>query len=224
MWGDVIPSSEEIAGADTFGSNWQRSKFQQCSCDRGYEGFDCSLRRCPHGDDPETSCDDELGSDIQQFTCTQTTSEVAYFALTFQDQLGGKYHTRPIKFDPNALDDENAESVQDALEALPNFAIPSVEVDFNTTNFDVTFVDPSTTGQQHLLGFTNDNSCSAGQQPKLGNNNDYSCVVTRNVLTVEDYKEQVECGNRGTCDRETGICTCFSGYYGLACDQITTYI
>jgi len=224
MWGNVLPDSEKVAGADTFGVNWQRNKFSQCSCDRGYEGFDCSLRRCPHGDDPETSCDDELGADIQTFTCSQTASSTAYFALTFEDQLGGSYHTRSIKFDPAATDEANAESVQDALEALPNFAIPSVEVDFSGLDFAVTFVDPTNTGQQSLLGFTVNNDCESGQQPKLGSNNDYSCDVTRNLLTVEDYKESVECSNRGTCDRDTGICTCFSGYYGLACDQVTTYI
>lgn len=223
-WGNVIPDSQEVAGADSVGASWQRTKFQQCVCDRGYEGFDCSLRRCPHGDDPETSCDDELGADIQQFTCTQSVSGVAFFALTFEDQMGGNYHTRPIKFDPSWTDDQNAESVQNALEALPNFAIPTVEVDFDGTDFDVTFVDASTTGQQHLLGFTNNNDCGSGQQPKLGDDNDFDCTVSRNVLTVEDYREQAECSNRGTCDRDTGVCSCFSGYYGLACDQVTTYI
>lgn len=223
-WGDVIPDAEQVAGADTFGANWQRSKFQQCMCDRGYEGYDCSLRRCPRGDDPETSCDDELGADIQQFACSQDTVGVAYFNLAFQDQMGGHYHTRSIKYDPNAGDEANAESVQDALEALPNFAIPSVEVDFDGADFDVTFVDATTTGQQSLLELSTSNDCESGQQPKLGANNDFTCNITRNVLTVEDYKEQVECSNRGTCDRDSGICTCFSGYYGLACDQVTTYI
>jgi hypothetical protein len=224
MWGVVIPGSEKVAGADTFGVNWQRGKFSQCSCDRGYEGFDCALRRCPHGDDPETSCDDELGADIQQFVCSQSSAGVAYFALTFDDQMGGRYHTRSIKYDPNIADEENAESVQDALEALPNFAIPSVEVDFSDDDFSVTFVDATTTGQQSLLGFSTSNDCDSGQQPKLGSMNDYSCDVSRDLLSVGDYKESVECSNRGTCDRDTGICTCFSGYYGLACDQVTTYI
>ena len=223
-WGDVIDTEQQVSGADSRGSAWQRTKFQQCICDRGYEGFDCSLRKCPRGDDPETSCDDELGADIQQFSCGQDAAGVAYFSLSFQDHMGGKYHTRPIKFDPTWTDDQNAESVQNALEALPNFAIPSVEVDFSGTDFDVTFVDASTTGQQHLLGFSNSSDCSSGQQPKLGDSNDFICTVSRNVLTVEDYREQAECSNRGSCDRDTGVCTCFSGYYGLSCDQVTTYI
>ena len=223
-WGDVIPADQQVAGADTRGSAWQRTKFQQCVCDRGYEGYDCSLRKCPQGDDPETSCDNELASDVQLFSCTQAVSGVAYFALTFTDQLGGTYHTRPIQFSPTSTDDENAESVQDALEALPNFAIPTVEVDFTTLDFSVTFVDASTTGQQQLLGFTNNNDCASGQQPKLGTENDIECTVTRDVISIDEYREQAECSNRGTCDRDTGICTCYSGYFGLACDQVTTYI
>jgi hypothetical protein len=99
-----------------------------------------------------------------------------------------------------------------------------VEVDFDGLDFSVTFVDASTTGQQHLLGFTNNNDCASGQQPKLGDNTDITCTVSRDVISVEEYREQAECSNRGSCDRDTGICTCYSGYFGLACDQVTTYI
>merc|ERR1719181_1439293 len=32
-WGNVIPTQQQVSGADARGSTWQRSKFQQCVCD-----------------------------------------------------------------------------------------------------------------------------------------------------------------------------------------------
>merc|ERR1711871_669032 len=39
------------------------------------------------------------------------------------------------------------------------------------------------------------------------------------VLTGDGTKEDVECGDRGMCDRTTCICNCFSGYAGHSCSE-----
>ena len=33
-----------------------------------------------------------------------------------------------------------------------------------------------------------------------------------------------DCSGRGVCDYVKGICTCYPGYYGVACDRITTLL
>jgi len=75
---------------------------------------------------------------VHKLTCS---TEYA-FKLRFTDQLGNRYNTRAIVIRPHdpAVDADNlatvgpaysnaaAHSIQTALESLPNFAIPAVEV------------------------------------------------------------------------------------------------
>lgn len=37
--------------------DWEETHLTACVCDGGFFGPDCSLRKCPHGDDPVTVCD-----------------------------------------------------------------------------------------------------------------------------------------------------------------------
>jgi len=47
--------------------------------------------------------------------------------------------------------------------------------------------------------------------------------AANNVLVPVDSRiENVECANRGQCNRATGLCECFSGFYGISCSQMTT--
>jgi len=49
-------------GAAKFGSQfWDAEKTRVCACDRGWEGYDCSSRICPKGDDPVTDCSSSGG-------------------------------------------------------------------------------------------------------------------------------------------------------------------
>merc|ERR1719446_1256415 len=129
-YGSNIPAYSKGAGTSTWGIHWPWLKYQQCHCDAGYEGDDCSLRQCPKGDDPETDCNTDRGYDYQQISCDfQGGATSGFFQLRFIDQFGGEYDTRPIKIDARTVTpteglsaDENANSIQDALEALPNFA------------------------------------------------------------------------------------------------------
>lgn len=41
------------------------------------------------------------------------------------------------------------------------------------------------------------------------------------VVGSNDLHPWVECSNKGVCDRKTGMCECFTGYDGLACQRAT---
>lgn len=228
-------------GVPTWGIHWPWLKYQQCHCDAGYEGDDCSLRQCPRGDDPETDCNTDRGYDYQEISCDFNTVTNGFFQLRFVDQFGGEYDTRPIKLDPDTMsEEENANSIQDALEALPNFAIPEVEVDVDQTTtvgspvIKVFFTDGHNTGKQQMLQVIDRSKCAAGSQPyfmvdaanELAGDGDLTCTVERKDPFPQGstYRESATCSNRGVCDQSTGRCNCFDGYFGLACDHVNTYI
>merc|ERR1719197_1051057 len=244
-WGDEIPDYSKTSGSPTWGIHTSWLKYQQCHCDAGYEGDDCSLRMCPKGDDPETECANDLGNDKQRITCAFAKDKTgagaadlkkAFIYLRFTDQFNGVYDTRPILIDTDKKADEVANSIQDALEALPNFAIPQIEIDVNLANkaapvIDVEFTDGHNTGKQTLLVVKDHASCEHGSQPKFvkvtevaGAKADITCSVARIALTNNEYKEHATCSNRGICDQSTGLCNCFDGYFGSACDNVNTYI
>merc|ERR1712080_712801 len=131
-------------------------------------------------------------------------------------------------------------------EALPNFAIPEVEVDFkfdvaNTVppaapavgskkkpQITIKFTDGHNTGKQHLLVAKSQATCLSGGQPvflSVNAGGDFVCTVERLHKTrkASDYKESATCSNRGICDQSTGRCSCFDGFFGLACDHVNTY-
>lgn len=84
-------------------STWDFEKIQGCKCDLGYEGYDCSLRSCPVGDDPRTTWHTSRvkgktmeAEEIQAIKCVATTftgnaneGDDSFFRLSFRC---GKYN------------------------------------------------------------------------------------------------------------------------------------
>jgi len=135
---------------------WDQSRSQQCVCDRGFTGYDCSQRICPYGDNPASKCREGDADDFQLVYLSVDTED--FFTLKMRDQFGGTYTTRPI----NAHKCTTAGScteVQYALMELPNFAVPEVEVDLldlgltaKEKAFLVHFKDIANAGKQNTLG------------------------------------------------------------------------
>jgi hypothetical protein len=162
---------------------WDQHRTQSCACDRGYSGYDCSLRICPFGDDPTTACSENSAADYQMVQVAVTDNST-FFTLEFTDMFGGAFTTRPIAVDACEVDAAGGcRELQYALMELPNFAIPEVEVDLvdietqdvsgtaTTVNtYVVHFSDPSNTGKQNTLQceVIADNT-AAGAAPKYAN-------------------------------------------------------
>lgn len=217
---------------------WDAYKTMRCVCDRGYTGYDCSERICPHGDDILTTCLDAV-SDVQNIelafsnTIDSFSEKSRFFSLTFTDGFNGVYDTHPIAImeDPAMT----AALTQTALEALPNHALPSVQVSGsqvgNTQSLAITFSDAGSPGVQNDLACNvryADAVCTSGQQPLIASDvsdTDFTCSnAGHEVLDEAFFEENVECGNRGICDKSTGKCECFEGHAGEACDIYSVYV
>ena len=44
------------------------------------------------------------------------------------------------------------------------------------------------------------------------------------IAPVSPNVENVECSNRGQCNRDSGLCECFAGFYGSSCSKQTTMV
>lgn len=153
--GKNLPKDDKDVNA--WGNLWATKKFQACQCDGGWGGNDCSLRQCPRGDDPETQCAEDLGNDIQHIECTNMIADKEhYFKLRFTDLLGNRYNSRAVVIRPHSptvtgtnyltvgaeYSTAASHSIQTALESLPNFAIPKLEI---TTTTEVPAYTSTTT-------------------------------------------------------------------------------
>jgi hypothetical protein len=205
-------SAYDPALGPSSGIDWEEKVISACECDGGFFGPDCSLRKCPFGDDPETVCDQTaLVEQVQKITATVALdlsnnraggamSDIAVitnsdFALSFKTPQGANYTTRRI---PKVWGDASGSflavtdatgastavtpnSIETALESLPNFAVRDVTVSQTTTaapaggvsavyavTFHHTQESQNNYGAQNLMWCHQPNACPfPGCQPKF---------------------------------------------------------
>ena len=177
---------------------WDSDRVQGCLCDVGFEGYDCSLKTCPSGDDPET---DPQYNEIQTILCDEATGTDGTFSLSFRTtSVGEAASTVTLAYDSKVAD------VEAALEALTTITDVNVYLDNNSadpttqivcdsggTTFHVEFLSP--TGDVPLLIHTTENL------------DDFTVTET-----TKGDKEWITCSGRGICDHETGTCSCATGF------------
>jgi len=215
---------------------WDESKVRGCVCDPGYTEYDCSKRICPHGNDVMSYRDDltiALRYQTQRIRFTANTDsgddlddlEGKTFALTFKSILNETFTTHPIYFNANDLDGMQI-AVENQLKKLPNEVIESVNVAVSKDGtpgteliITIQFDGDYNQGKQHLIT-VEDYYCGEGCFPRM-TGIDLKPLTGNVTETIEADYNSYECGRRGKCDYETGLCKCFEGYTGASCNTLT---
>jgi len=164
----------------------------------------------------------------------------ASFALTFVSTLNETYTTNPIKLEGGAEDGTNgyydtasctafAAMVETSLESLPHRVIDDVEVSCTSTGevlaFAITFQGDAVQGPQNLLQVET-YACADGCTPLISGLNLQTATDPASYVvesTAADYNNY-ECGRRGKCNYDSGLCECFDGYTGESCSVQTALI
>lgn len=160
-------------------SSWERHRIMTCVCDAPFTGPDCSQRLCPFGDDPLSSDGQMPAVQIQRLTLEFEDLPVpprsdGELALIHKTPQGGTYSTESINaiFNPASAPSQ----IKRALEALPDFSVPLVQVESHPDNdlstrsrkYDIRFSHPRNAGRQKLLQCVRNLGCDQpGCQPRL---------------------------------------------------------
>jgi len=211
-------------------SLWDADKHQMCVCDAGFSGIDCSQRSCPRSNDPLTPvtarwcggqpCSHEVQSfrlssagDTTfrfQFTDTRNNTLTAYATVnTLANSPGVVPAAQAATFIAGPA--SNAGLIMSALRTIPGGAMQQVEV--SAVNDVLDNGSLQRTFQVTYIGF------SGAQYPMVISvaSGAGTVEVAARTVVVGNF-EDVECSGRGLCDSTAGLCKCFSGYYGVACE------
>jgi hypothetical protein len=167
------------------------------------------------------------------------------FALTFVSTLNESFTTVPI-YVPYADTSSESERILEnyielALKGLPHRVITDVNAnvtsgvelrdgdgDANFINIQIEFTGDSVNGPQNLI-IVEAEECEEGCTPRItglplasvsSSNRPLSFVTESQAADYNNY----ECGRRGKCDYDSGLCECFEGFTGEACSIQTALI
>ena len=184
-------------------TNWEADMFYGCVCSPGWRGHDCSLRRCPTGDDPLTNT-----SRLDEIQLIDCKANGGTFKIKYRDQI-----TDALSYAATASDIEAAlktitwlrEGITVAHNggsAVCSATGASVSVTFTHQPGDLPALVLLSSGLTISSGSVVLNNIARGP----------NAYGSSTITSVDGNRENVECNNQGTCDETTGICTCRIGF------------
>jgi len=184
---------------------------------------------CPYGNDPLfiTAHQTEYDNQIQTVTLASGATLVdKTFALKFTSRLNETFTTDAITITATANAATLGSTIQSKLLALPNKVIDGVTVSCTQSAvgslvISITFTGNANQGFQNLVELDKA-PCSTGCNPIVSG---LMALTTGTIAqtTDADYNSY-QCGRRGKCDYDTGLCACFNGFTGNNCNTITALI
>lgn len=201
-----------------YGNNWDYSMIYGCQCDVGFEGYDCSLRQCPRGDDPMTT---NQMNEIQLIYCRATSG---YFVL----YLDGKMSERiPFSASGSAIQAALQPIAGAVIVTFPNGGSTActsngaiVSVEFRDRYGDV----PPMTIKRDWATYLSCTAClPASADLFVVDGTGAANTLTPHSFTVgsgtasanfrRGNKEWEYCSRRGRCNQENALCECYTGFY-----------
>ena len=194
----------EVLTPYTYGSDpnnaltWDSHQVHGCLCSEGWEGYDCSLKSCPKGDDPHTQ---HQLNEIQQLACTDS-DDAGTITVAFRDEsfsISATSTAADLETSLNALSTINDVSVtytdNDIYVGAPSLDADALQLCRASGQLiDIEFLSPT------------------GNVPDIevsGSEVDGDLTVS----TIQDgTKEYITCSGRGLCNHIAGVCECFAGY------------
>ena len=190
----------------TYGTNpnnpltWDSDQVFGCMCSDGWEGYDCLLRKCPHGDDPHTQHQE---NEIQQLSCTDS-DDTGSFQISFRGQVATLSVTSTAAY---------LESTLNGLSTIERVSVsyndPTIYAGAPALAADALQICRAS-GQLIDIEFLS----PTGNVPTSVVFNTFSEVDgTLSIASVQDgTKEWMACSGHGLCDESTGLCKCFPRY------------
>eukprot|EP00629_Pelagomonadales_sp_RCC1024_P011723 CAMPEP_0119297744 /NCGR_PEP_ID=MMETSP1329-20130426/51227_1 /TAXON_ID=114041 /ORGANISM="Genus nov. species nov., Strain RCC1024" /LENGTH=685 /DNA_ID=CAMNT_0007298685 /DNA_START=251 /DNA_END=2305 /DNA_ORIENTATION=- len=176
-----------------FATPWDAQHMHGCLCDDGFYGYDCSLRRCPTGDDPLPR---SAGTTtVMRLTCHATSG-------TFMLGFRGRW-TAPVAYSATPA------AVKAALDALPSITTPDHQGSSGVSVTSAGSAACDDAGAAYDVSFDQ----NFGTLPLLLANVDGlgrgpGAPSLRVEVTRRGTKEDLECSGRGVCDPALGTCAC----------------